>query len=255
MSKEVQLIVDESTRPSENHYGHIDSDLKMITFADVKTMDVRSERDSSIFWCFGQKWKARIRLSPNRKFGFFLVHCPSSDSYKGMGLFNFVVNHGCRKKVIYSGYFYAGHNRKNDCFGGNGSFDFNDSEDHICVSLEMVLHHDNQFTNLRGQDYKLRQSMHNALSDSATSDISFDVKGRVFHAHLVILKAMAPEFVQTLNLEEHDASSPVPISDVEPETFQTMIDFIYGGTITCPEESEIEYAKATIEASDKYLWR
>ena len=107
-----------------------------------------------------------------------------------------------------------------------------------------------QWISMQAKEFEVRQCLSNALLDTDTSDISFDVKGQIFHAHLVILKAMAPDFVRTLNLEDHDASISVPISDVEPKTFQTMLKYIYGGTFSFLHGSD--YAKVIIDASDKY---
>lgn len=61
---------------------------------------------------------------------------------------------------------------------------------------------------------------------------------------------MAPDhLVRTLNLEEHDKSTKVPILDVNPDVFEKIIGYIYGKDIPL---TEIEDAKAIIDAADKY---
>jgi hypothetical protein len=81
------------------------------------------------------------------------------------------------------------------------------------------------------EDTRFRQSVLNILSDEDTSDVSFNVKGQLLYAHLNILKAMAPDFVRTLNLDDQDKAHSVPIEDVDPEIFQTMLKHIYGEDI------------------------
>ena len=248
MPKDVRFDVGTNIR---RDVGWIDSDLRIINFGDFLTLEEGAVVDSPCFWCFEQKWKVQLRISENLDVGLFLIHIPGSKKYKSQGEFTF---------------YLAAHDYSScDAFsiGYDESVSFGHAS--ICnksymgistilsVSLEMVLHEHNRITNLHGQDYKLRRSLCNALSDTGTSDISFDVKGQIIQAHLVILKAMAPDLVRTLNLDEHDASNPVPISDVEPDIFQTMLEFIYGGTVSFSEQSEANnYAKAIIDASDKY---
>ena len=261
MPKEVQLFVGETDQsPNNRNDGFIDSDLKLITFHNIKRMKIGSEMVSPPFWCFEQKWQVKLRVSEERKMGLFLIHCPTSDNFKCQGQFSFVLPQIGKwsnlRPVVFTDHFYvnSGYDNPDDrSFGESNLFDCKGvGHDNIHVSLEMVLHSDDRITSLKGEDDKLRLSMRNILSDTDTSDVLFDVKGQIIHAHLAILKAMAPEFVEILNLEDYDNSNPVPIIDVEPQIFQTILEYIYGGAVTFPEPAEAEYAKAVIHASDKY---
>ena len=252
MPKDVRFVM-RSRRQRSSREGCIDSDYKIFEFHNLIELDAGEEAESPAFWCFEHKWKVKLRISEDLDVGLFLIHCPSSKTHESRGDFNFILSGAVDNPVIECNVFEV-KSGEDATFGKENICKQLDLHpyDFLNVSLEMVLNYHDRITNLHGQDYKLRRSLCNALSDTGTSDISFDVKGQIIQAHLVILKAMAPDLVRTLNLDEHDASNPVPISDVEPDIFQTMLEFIYGGTVTFPEQSEAEYAKAIINASDKY---
>ena len=268
MPKEVQLAVGIPHRLFNSTFENsIDSDLKILHFHNLEELPFDEDIDTPEFWCFEQKWKLRLHISRPQQIkmciGLFLVHCPSPNKYYCRGEFCLVVapyREGV--PIVYNEEFEVNNDDNDYLFG---STDVGDCMDILSneraflnwgtleVRLEMRLFEHNRIINLHGHEYQLRRSMCNALSDADTSDISFDVKGqKIMRAHLVILKAMTPDFVRTLNLEEHGSSNPVPISDVEPEIFQLMLEFIYGGTVTFPEQSAAEHAKAIIDASDKY---
>ena len=116
----------------------------------------------------------------------------------------------------------------------------------LTLELEIKLHEDDRLMNL----CPLQQSMLTILSDQDTADISFNVKGRITNVHLAILKSMAPDFVRTLNLDEHHNSPEhVDIEDVGRDILEKLIEFIYGGTISV---TDLQTAKAIIDAADKY---
>eukprot|EP00956_Cyclotella_meneghiniana_P016620 scaffold26333_cov56-Cyclotella_meneghiniana.AAC.3 len=118
----------------------------------------------------------------------------------------------------------------------------------LTINLEMHAKSDSQIEALITEP-QLHQVVVNILSDEDTADVSFDVKGQIMHAHLNILKAMAPDFVRTLNLDEHDKTTPIPIGDVDPDIFQSMLKYIYGDTSSV---KETECGRAVIDAADKY---
>ena len=249
MPKDVRFVIGDSSPQPE---GYIDSDYKLLEFHNLRELAAGGETESPAFWCFEHKWKVKLCISEHLgEVGLFLIHCPSSKTHESEGIFNLVLSGAIKNPEIEDGVFKVKS-------GEDATF----GDDYIChkedlrlggvilhVSVGMVLHKHDRIINLHAQEYQLRRSLCNALSDADTSDISFDVKGQIVQAHLVMLKAMAPDLVRTLNLEEHDTANPVPISDVEPETFHTMLEYIYGGTVAF---TDAEHAKAIINASDKY---
>jgi hypothetical protein len=115
----------------------------------------------------------------------------------------------------------------------------------------MCIKHDLTSCPIRfGVEHKLLSVMSSIMSDNDTADISFLVKGRIFHAHLCILKAIAPDFVETLNLEEKDKNSkPVPINDVDPEIFEKVLAYMYGVDLSIMNSQE---GRQMIDAAEKY---
>jgi hypothetical protein len=121
----------------------------------------------------------------------------------------------------------------------------------LIVVLRMCIKHDLTSCPIRfGVEHKLLSVMSSIMSDNDTADISFLVKGRIFHAHLCILKAIAPDFVETLNLEEKDKNSkPVPINDVDPEIFEKVLAYMYGVDLSIMNSQE---GRQMIDAAEKY---
>jgi hypothetical protein len=88
------------------------------------------------------------------------------------------------------------------------------------------------------------------------ADIIFEIgKGKlrppsVFHAHRMILKNAAPQ-LEEICMASDQAPTRVRILDVSPDTFATLLLYIYGCAI--PDlGKEISRTKAIIEAADKY---
>ena len=71
------------------------------------------------------------------------------------------------------------------------------------------------------------------LGQDDTTDVAFKVKGEVMFAHRVILKAQAPELAEMC--ENCDKTNPMPVDDVEPEIFKTMLKHVYGENILMNE--------------------
>lgn len=62
-------------------------------------------------------------------------------------------------------------------------------------------------------------------------DVRMRVGGRVFHVHRLVLAASGPYFSALFSSGMSEArEEEVHISGVEPEVFQTLLEFIYTGT-------------------------
>jgi len=92
---------------------------------------------------------------------------------------------------------------------------------------------------------------------SPSSPSSPTAKSVIFHAHKVVLQFCAKgSTLASLCEGGHDTLSStttmpvVPISDINPEVFHQMLQYIYGGTIA-PSEWEIR-SKDFIDAADRY---
>ena len=87
------------------------------------------------------------------------------------------------------------------------------------------------------------------LNDEEASDVSFEVRGgKVISANRIVLKHYAPMLASLC--ETYDKSNPLPIPDVDPETFGYLLRYVYGGsTETFDWEKD---SKAFIDATDKY---
>eukprot|EP00956_Cyclotella_meneghiniana_P027679 scaffold62721_cov23-Cyclotella_meneghiniana.AAC.1 len=84
--------------------------------------------------------------------------------------------------------------------------------------------------------------------DEDTADVAFEVKGEVFYAHKAILKARVPELL--VMAEPFGVENPMPINDVDPELFETMLKHIYGKKIRASYWEG--HAKQILDASEKY---
>lgn len=62
-----------------------------------------------------------------------------------------------------------------------------------------------------------------------TEDVAFRVKGKILKAHRDVLRAHVPELAELF--ESCDLSNPLPVNDVTRNTFQLMIDYVYGKDI------------------------
>ena len=84
--------------------------------------------------------------------------------------------------------------------------------------------------------------------DKETTDVAFKVKTDVFHAHKLILKSRVPELAELA--EPYGTDNPIPIRDVEPDIFGTMLKYAYGKDIDTNYWKE--NAKQLLDASGKY---
>ena len=86
------------------------------------------------------------------------------------------------------------------------------------------------------------------LGDKTTSDISFNVGGRLFFAHKCIIKAHANDFYTMC--EEYTKESPMVINDVDENIFDIMINSLYGEDVF-PDEWRA-HSESILNATSKY---
>lgn len=88
------------------------------------------------------------------------------------------------------------------------------------------------------------------LKNGQFSDITFNVRGREFRAHKLILVSRSPAFAAIL---QHDFSTRLldhlEIEDIHPEVFHQVLRFIYTDQV---ENMNGEGAKELLRASEKY---
>eukprot|EP00956_Cyclotella_meneghiniana_P032869 scaffold91862_cov51-Cyclotella_meneghiniana.AAC.6 len=90
--------------------------------------------------------------------------------------------------------------------------------------------------------------LYRIYQDEDTADVAFTIKSDVFHAHKAILKARVPELAELA--EPYDKDNSIPIKDVEPDIFDTMLKNVYGKEIS--ESYWEEHARQILDASEKY---
>eukprot|EP00956_Cyclotella_meneghiniana_P025944 scaffold55148_cov49-Cyclotella_meneghiniana.AAC.13 len=90
--------------------------------------------------------------------------------------------------------------------------------------------------------------LYHLFQDEGTADVAFKVKTDVFHAHKLILKSRVPELAELA--EPYGTDNPIPIRDVEPDIFDTMLKYAYGKDIDTNYWKE--NAKQLLDASGKY---
>eukprot|EP00956_Cyclotella_meneghiniana_P026016 scaffold55476_cov22-Cyclotella_meneghiniana.AAC.2 len=89
--------------------------------------------------------------------------------------------------------------------------------------------------------YKLYQ-------DEDTADVAFKVEEHIYYAHKAILKARVPELAELA--EPYDTKKAIPIKDVQPEIFETMLKHVYGKDVDASYWDK--HAKQILDASGKY---
>jgi speckle-type POZ protein len=84
------------------------------------------------------------------------------------------------------------------------------------------------------------------------SDVNFNIGGREFPAHKVILSARSKYFAAMFkHPTKEQSTNQVNIEDIEPEVFQELLRFIYTGRV--PLEKLETMAAALFITADKYL--
>lgn len=107
---------------------------------------------------------------------------------------------------------------------------------------EFYIHHSPPHQPVLGNEFT------KLINDQETADISFKVEKEVFYAQKCILKVRVPELYELASQFNKDL--PMPIQNVEPETFELMLKHAYGETIL--PDKWTERSKEILEASGKY---
>jgi len=94
-----------------------------------------------------------------------------------------------------------------------------------------------------------RDNLH-LLESADFSDITFVVQGEEIAAHKIVLASRSNYFKNMFNAGmKESVTNQVEISDVGPETFKTVLRFLYGGF---PKEKQFEPLVELFIAADKY---
>jgi hypothetical protein len=95
-------------------------------------------------------------------------------------------------------------------------------------------------------DLYLGKDILDAYND--TADVAFKVKRSLIYAHKFILKAQEPDLAEIV--DTYTKTKPLPIKDVDPEIFKTMLSHVYGMNIAATQWKD--QAKQIVDASGKY---
>jgi hypothetical protein len=93
-----------------------------------------------------------------------------------------------------------------------------------------------------------KQMSSKLFNHKESKDVTFQVKGRVFHTHKLILSIRAPDNVNSFC----DTDKTIPIEDVEPALFEQIIKHAYGEVIHLSTWKS--HCKEILTASGKYLF-
>ncbi|WOK95618.1 hypothetical protein Cni_G04325 [Canna indica] len=86
------------------------------------------------------------------------------------------------------------------------------------------------------------------LNNQEGSDVVFDVAGKKFHAHKLVLAARSPVF-QTQFFDDSDGQeNDIVIADMEPKVFEAMLHFIYRDSLE--EDDVLTTSSSESSASD-----
>lgn len=133
----------------------------------------------------------------------------------------------------------------------------------LTVEVRMKLDEDYRCSNFIPRN-SVAASILRSFMDENTSDVIFEVRGDfegenqdgkltrnvLFHAHKFVLQQCAEGSELASICAEYDKSTPVPLANIHPNFFHTMLYYIYGGTISASEWKD--HSKDFIDAADKY---
>jgi speckle-type POZ protein len=90
------------------------------------------------------------------------------------------------------------------------------------------------------------------FNDMSSSDVRFNIGGREFRAHKLILSARSKYFAAMFQHPmKEQSTNQVKIEDIEPEVFDQLLRFIYTGRV--PLDKLETMAAGLFIAADKYL--
>jgi speckle-type POZ protein len=101
-------------------------------------------------------------------------------------------------------------------------------------------------------DGGLSSHLEELFNDMSFSDVSFNIGGREFPAHKIILAARSEVFAAMFKHPMREQSTnQIKIEDIEPEVFQEMLRFIYTGRVSTLTMETMSVG--LFIAADKYL--
>jgi speckle-type POZ protein len=102
-----------------------------------------------------------------------------------------------------------------------------------------------------GRICPIGQQLGKIFSDKQLSDVKIECDGQTFDCHQIILAARSPVFMAMFqsNMKEKKTKT-VTINDFKTEVVSEMLNYIYTGTVSSNDISEIEID--LLAAADKY---
>mmetsp|Transcript_28172 Transcript_28172/g.57168 ORF Transcript_28172/g.57168 Transcript_28172/m.57168 type:complete len:420 (-) Transcript_28172:1201-2460(-) len=142
-------------------------------------------------------------------------------------------------------------------FGWNGGVPYTQRNGNLAiqVGIRSSIEFNDEFDSLASwtPPNTLSSDMMSMLGEAGaeTADVFFQVgeNKKRFHAHTTILGARAP-FLASLAEEEGDGIV-IPISGVEPDVFEILLQFVYGGKIPAPYLLK-KHARALTDSADRF---
>ena len=100
---------------------------------------------------------------------------------------------------------------------------------------------------------KLLDDMKELFMNKALTDVTFNVDGRQFRAHKLIMAARSPVFAAMFqhSTSKENVTGIVDIPDIEANVFEELLRYIYTGQVPLKRMDEV--AAGLLAAADKYL--
>ncbi|CAO2176031.1 unnamed protein product [Urochloa humidicola] len=96
------------------------------------------------------------------------------------------------------------------------------------------------------------------LESEEGADVTFEVKGEVFHGHKIVIAVRSPVFKEILHgsTRDDDEIKRITIEDVEPDVFKVLLGFIYTDSLPAMDdlygEKNEEMVWCLLVAAEKY---
>jgi hypothetical protein len=87
-------------------------------------------------------------------------------------------------------------------------------------------------------------------SAKESGDVKFQVGPEEFLAHRPILEVRAPELAALT--KDYPSDTPIPIHDIKPSAFRSLLRFVYANDVPKPEELKNEAARELLDVANRF---
>jgi speckle-type POZ protein len=239
-----------------------------VVFRDFENLphSRHDETASSVLLCHGYQWKLQLYPGGNIDFGedevylsLYLECVSAKDDCKVNAKSAFRIpsaNYSDEKRDDWKDVYYSNIFCQDDSIGGYDDFRLRSGvldpsegflvDGNLTIEVDIQVYKDaSPFWEPKSE---LQLDMVKVLeSAKETGDVTFQVGSEVFSAHRHILEARTP--VLAALTEDCPSGTPIPIKDIKPSVFRSLLRFVYANDVPKPEKLKNE-ARELLDVAD-----